>query len=224
MVIYVKNKRKVIRPSLISTDTESKFEAIHKGYTIRIDQQKPGNGSKWYAWVTHPDGTYIVDGYFDYPDIRQVIENCMKNIYWTPKRSINYVRQGELYGCAIACIAMILNKSYREIRSMFPPERGFGDRNGMTSHDYISFMFTWGYIGMTVHACESHTQRKREPNEWIHPLSEINIVSTITEHGPHAVLWINGIVYDPNKEGFFSIEDYNVQGITGFWKLSDFKV
>lgn len=129
------------------------------------------------------------------------------------------VRQEEKFGCAIACMAMILGKSYAEVKALLPADRGYGDRNGMTSHDYISFLFRHGYVGMTVYQCESHTQIKREPDEWIKPLTEINIVSTITENGAHAVLWIRGEIFDPNRDGVYSIGDYDVQGITGFWKL-----
>lgn len=131
----------------------------------------------------------------------------------------SYVRQEEKFGCAIAVIAMILNKSYSEVKSMLPTDRGYGDKNGMTDHDYISFMFTHGYVGMTVHAWEAHTQIKRANNEWVKPIAPINIVSVITENGPHALLWIDNKIYDPNKQGVFNINEYNVQGITGFWNL-----
>jgi hypothetical protein len=133
---------------------------------------------------------------------------------------IKHVRQQEPFGCAIAVMAMILGKSYAEVKAMLPIERGYGNRNGMSNSDYISFLFLHGYVGMTVYACESHTQRKREPSEWIKPLAEINIVAAVTENGPHALLWVDGKIYDPNKEGIYSIDDYNVYGITGFWKLN----
>ncbi len=223
MVVLVRSERKVIKPSLIFKHTQDIFEAAHKGYTIRIDRNEKRLNS-WYAWVTHPDGTYVVDGYFDRETRLEVIQMCMENIYWKPKRVINYVPQLESHGCAIACVAMILDLPYKIVRSMLPANRGFGDRNGMTDHDYISFMFRQGYIGMTVHAYESHTQIKRSPAEWIKPLAELNIVSVINEHGPHAILWVDGKIYDPNDlRNDLRIEGYNVQGITGFWKLSNFK-
>lgn len=134
--------------------------------------------------------------------------------------SITLIKQEEKFGCAIACMAMILNKTYQELKTMLPSNRGYGDKNGMDSQDQISFLFTQGFIGMTVYACESHTQRKRPPEEWVKPLAPINIVTCITENGPHAILWVQGRVYDPNKSGVFSIKDYDVQGITGFWNLS----
>jgi len=132
-----------------------------------------------------------------------------------------YCKQEEPFGCAIACIAMILDKTYQEIKSLLPHERGYGNRNGMTSHDYISFMWTQGYIGMTTYACESHTQKIRQYDEWINPLSKVNIVSTITENGPHALVWDGRIIYDPNRDGTYLINHYkSIQAITGFWNLN----
>ncbi len=135
---------------------------------------------------------------------------------------INYVGQKEKFGCAIACVAMILDKSYEETKALLPADRNYGNKNGLTSHDYISFLFHHGFVGLTVYSCESHTQRKREKSEWIKPLAEMNIVSVITENGPHAVLWENGRVHDPNIIGIFAIEDFDVQAITGFWDLKKF--
>lgn len=132
---------------------------------------------------------------------------------------MKYVAQEEKFGCAIACMAMILGNTYQETKALLPDNRGFGNKNGLTSHDYISFLYKFGYIGMTVHACESHSQVIRKPKDWIKPLAGINIVSVINEHGLHAILWVDGKIYDPNDiRNYLKIEDYNVQGITGFWK------
>lgn len=135
---------------------------------------------------------------------------------------IQHVKQEEPYGCVIACIAMILGKTYQEIKSMLPTDRGYGNRNGMTSHDMISFLWLHGYIGLEFYKCESHTQRMRELNEWLKPVATFNKVSVINEYGPHAILWMpDGRVFDPNKYGVHSITDYKeYHSLTAFWNLS----
>lgn len=82
MDLTIYNKKRVIRGSNISVNTQDEFEGIYQGHTIRIDKQKRGN---FYAWVTHPDGTYIVDGYFDHSFIGYVIDECMENILWNER-------------------------------------------------------------------------------------------------------------------------------------------
>jgi len=132
---------------------------------------------------------------------------------------IKYVKQEEPFGCVIAVMAMILGKPYQDIKALLPPERGHGSRQGMDSHDMISFMWLHGFIGMEFYKCESHTQRMRELDEWLKPVGMFNKVSVINEHGPHAILWMpDGRVFDPNKPGIHKITDYkDFHSLTAFW-------
>lgn len=134
------------------------------------------------------------------------------------KTELHYVKQVEPFGCAIACIAMVMGSSYKQVKDMLPQDRGYGTRNGMTNEDYKSFLFNHGYIGITLYACEPFSQRIRPRNEWLIPVAPIHIVSVINEHGPHAIVWRQGKVFDPNKDGVFTISDYNnVQAVTGLY-------
>jgi len=139
--------------------------------------------------------------------------------------NIKLVKQEEPYGCVIACIAMILGKSYQEIKNELPPNRGYGNKNGMISQDMISFLWQYGYIGLEFYKCESHSQRMMELNEWLKPVGVFNKVSIYNEYGPHAILWLpDGKIFDPNREGIHSINDYgNFQSLTAFWKLRTLK-
>ena len=132
---------------------------------------------------------------------------------------INHIKQEEPFGCVIAVIAMILQKSYQEIKSELPSERNYGNKNGMTSDDMITFMWLYGFIGMEFYKCESHTQRMRELDEWLKPIGQYNKVSVINEFGPHAILWLpDGRVFDPNKLGVHKITDYkDFHSLTAFW-------
>lgn len=135
--------------------------------------------------------------------------------------NINYIRQEDKYGCALACMAMILGISYKEIKNMWPEK--YGTHEGVADFMQASFLFTKGYLNHTEYKTEAHTQRKRKPSEWIKPFAPMHIVSAITSNGPHALLWMSDRrVYDPNMRGIQKISDYNVQGITGYWELANF--
>ena len=131
---------------------------------------------------------------------------------------MKYVTQKDKYGCALACMAMIVGITYNEIKCMWPEK--YGTNEGIADFMQVSFLFNHGYIGHTIYATEAHTQIKRADKQWIKPFAPIHIVSTITSNGPHAVVWHNnGDVDDPNNVRVKSIDDYKVVGITGYWKI-----
>lgn len=138
--------------------------------------------------------------------------------------SVVYVPQEERYGCSLACMAMILNISYKEIRSMWPSAKE-GSECGIAEYKRTSFLFKYGFIGHTEYATEAYTQRKRTSEEWIKPFAPVHIVSCITNKGPHAIVWLNdGRVYDPDIEGVHLISEYSdIQEITGYWKIPNSK-
>lgn len=60
--------------------TGSDLEGEYKGYSIVINEQETGG---FYARVTHPDGCYIVDGYFTeykHQKLCDVVKECIHNI------------------------------------------------------------------------------------------------------------------------------------------------
>ena len=134
------------------------------------------------------------------------------------RKRIKYVRQEETYGCSLACMAMILGISYKDIKAMWDPK--YGAKSGIAEFMRTSFLFTKGYIGHTEYKCEAHTQIIRNKEDWVKPFAPIHIVGVNTSNGPHAIIWCDGKIYDPNVQGIHDIELYDVYEITGYWKLN----
>lgn len=115
---------------------------------------------------------------------------------------------------------MILEKSYKEIRSMFPPEMDKWINTGTCSMHWESILFEEGFISKTFYETVGHTQKKRE--QWaMKPFAPIHIISVITKSNVvHAVIMLDDDIYDPNKEGIYKLIDYNrVVSMTGVWKI-----
>jgi len=75
----VEGKNRIIRK--ISKRTKNEFSAVYAGHDIEIEKD---DKDTWYAQVTHPNGCYVVDGYFGvskgYTDLDSVIKMCIRNI------------------------------------------------------------------------------------------------------------------------------------------------
>lgn len=76
--VIVGDKKRILKK--IDYLTENDLEGTYKGHLIIINAQETGG---YYATVTHPEGCYIVDGYFTeykYQSIKDVVEMCIENI------------------------------------------------------------------------------------------------------------------------------------------------
>lgn len=140
---------------------------------------------------------------------------------------MNYVKQEQKYGCVFACIAMILNTDYWTVRNDFPKYR-FGKELGKiegisTTSDGLSYLFYNGYIGHTSYGIIGYSQVKQKPNEWIIEFAPLHIISVVLNGYNHACIWKDGVVYDPFREGIYTIDDYEkINSITGFWEIKNY--
>jgi hypothetical protein len=78
IVVFIGGKKRILKN--IEYLTENDLEATYKGHILIINSQETGG---YYASVTHPDGCYIIDGYFteyEYQTIQNVVEMCIENI------------------------------------------------------------------------------------------------------------------------------------------------
>jgi len=138
---------------------------------------------------------------------------------------IGYVKQEQKYGCGFSCIAMILNTDYWTVKNEFPKTRldkELGAESGISvDFDAKSYLYQKGYIGYTVYETLGYLQKKREPKEWIKEFAPLHIISVVLNGHSHACVWKDGIIYDPFREGEYTIDDYEkIESITGFWKLA----
>jgi hypothetical protein len=136
------------------------------------------------------------------------------------------VKQEQKFGCVFACIAMILESDYWTVRNDFPVRRfskNIGLEEGIsTTSCGISYLFHKGYVGHSMYSTVGYSQRKMEIDEWVKEFAPVHIVSLVLNGYNHAVVLKDGIVYDPFREGKYTLSDYGeVNSITGFWKINN---
>lgn len=137
---------------------------------------------------------------------------------------IRYVAQPNGYGCAIACVAMIVGKSYQEMEDWFVAQGLKRDRMVQGIHSYIFF------DALDRHGF-SHVERwMNDPianapraGEWPPaPFAPVHICGANVAGGHHAFLMLaDGTILDPYKRERDSLRhpDYlSVDSVAGVWK------
>lgn len=127
------------------------------------------------------------------------------------------VRQQDRYGCALACLAMVLDRSYEAVRSDFG-DPGFG-------HVYTTWMPYLAFHGWAVQAIFRHDPVKvatRDP--WpLAPWADLHLCSVDAGHGEGSHLVVmdrGGGVHDPAREGIGLMSDYpSVSYICGLFDV-----
>lgn len=137
---------------------------------------------------------------------------------------MKHVKQEQKYGCVFACIAMILDTDYWTVRNEFPKGifgKEYGVDGGISiTSCALSYLFYKGWVGHVSYSRIGFSQIERSSEEWIKEFAPIHLVSVVLNGYSHACVWKNGIVYDPFREGEYTIDDYEkVYSITGFWKI-----
>jgi len=133
-----------------------------------------------------------------------------------------YVAQPNGYGCAIACCAMILGKSYEEVEAWIA-ERGCTRERlekGLWDGMWHAVMVAHGYSLVQRHKFDALAQRVHDV--WPPaPFAPIHIACTTVSAGSHAaVLLADGSVLDPYKRERTTLThpDYReVSSVTGFY-------
>lgn len=136
--------------------------------------------------------------------------------------SINYIQQPEPYGCGIAVIAMIMGKTYWEVKEYFE-DKTIGPRTGVTFDTFKEILFQNGYLTFHIFKTIVHLQKPREiwpplpfaPYHWVTVLNP--------NRSSHAILWMaDGTVYDPFISGKRSLSQYSeITMVMGVWKAID---
>jgi hypothetical protein len=141
-----------------------------------------------------------------------------------PSAEVSYVAQPNGYGCAIACVAMIVGKSYDEVEAWLVA-------NGCSPTRYQRGL--WDGIYQTILARHgfSYVQRYKfdAVSQQVHvawppaPFAPVHIVCTCVSAGWHAVVMLaDGSVLDPFKRERTSLAhpDYtDVSSVTGFYPM-----
>lgn len=138
---------------------------------------------------------------------------------------ITYVAQPNGYGCAIACVAMIVGKTYDEMEAWFVEqglnrermEKGIYDVLYFEALDRHGFSYVNRYVG-----CPFLNTREPRPGWPPSPFSPIHICCADVAAGSHAVVMLaDGSVLDPYKRERTSLVHPDYQKITrvvGIWR------
>jgi len=130
-------------------------------------------------------------------------------------REVKAVQQGDRFGCAVACLATVLGRSYEDVRS----EIGDVGR-GLTSDVWAEFLALQGYAVQHAYRTDQLTNQPRSawpPRPWA-PV-HLCLVDAGGPGGHLVVMLGDGTVLDPAKRsGPWKLEDYpSVMAITGLF-------
>jgi len=136
--------------------------------------------------------------------------------------NIRYVTAEEDNSCMIACLAMITDKTFREVlREMDRYWKIEGQYDGTDDDAWMAYLSARGYAIQDVDHEYSPEDRLIEP--WpLRPFAPIHILSVYSE-GVHAVVMLNdGTILDPDNPYIKSRHEYHrVYRMIGIWKVSE---
>lgn len=136
---------------------------------------------------------------------------------------VTYVAQPNGYGCAIACVAMIVGKTYDEMEAWFLEQGLPRERMVQGSHDGIwrEAIDRHGFVYVQRYRCDPFLNRCDRP-DWPVPFAPVHVCCTRVAAGSHAVVMLgNGSVLDPFKRERTSLThpDYlEVSQVVGVWR------
>lgn len=137
---------------------------------------------------------------------------------------IRYVAQPNGYGCAIACVAMIVGKTYEEMEAWLAEQGMTRERmaSGLYAHIYLEALDRHGFAYAQRYRCDPFTNRCDRPAWPPAPFAPIHLCCTNVAVGSHAVVMLaDGSVLDPwNRERTsLAHPDYlQVTQVTGVWR------
>lgn len=123
--------------------------------------------------------------------------------------SLRYVAQPNVYGCAIACVAMVVGKTYDEMEAWLAEQGLTTARRERGLHDgiWLEALARHGLAYSQRYRCDPMTnaQRKHWPPD---PFAPVHIVSARVAAGQHAIVWLaSGSVLDPYRRERVTLAD-----------------
>ncbi len=138
-----------------------------------------------------------------------------------------YVAQPNGYGCAIACVAMIVDKTYDEMEAWFVDQGLARSRleRGITDHIWREALAVLGYVHVQRFQCNAFTNRcDRDPwpPEPFAPLHIACVEVATGMTGSHAVVMLgDGSVLDPYDRSRNTLTHPGYRGVAqvvGIWR------
>jgi hypothetical protein len=136
--------------------------------------------------------------------------------------TITYVKAVEDNSCMIACLAMVMGKTFDDVfADMDRYWKNEGHSMGTSDDAWIAYLSAHGYAIQDID--HEYTPDERLINPWpIKPFAPIHIVFVYSE-GSHAVVMLqDGTILDPTDIHYKSRHEYHrVYRIVGVWKVRE---
>lgn len=128
-------------------------------------------------------------------------------------RQIRWVRQEDAEGCAIATLAMLLDRGYADVKAEIEagPEHG-------SSKDWTSSGVTYYTVEWVLARAGAFVQRRYPVWGWtMEPFAPQHYANVKQPSGRShfVVVLADGSVLDPLREGVYSLDDWEIQNLTG---------
>lgn len=131
---------------------------------------------------------------------------------------MQWVAQDDPYGCGVACVAMVADKTYADVKALVG--RGWtGQNDGLTYYELFDLL---SQLGFAVRGLR-HTMEARNRPERLwppDPFSDVHIVLVDGFESGHFVVWCrDGRVLDPARPGVYGLQDYeHVAQVLGVYR------
>jgi len=133
---------------------------------------------------------------------------------------INWIHQEHEYGCGIACLAMVCNSTYKQVKDWFLKHNiDIEAKNGGSFFEWELYLSEHGYSNTRRFKTINGIEREEWPPKI---LGKINLcqVSTKSNRGHAIVLLADGTILDPYSEYNMSLSDYkSVDNILSIYKI-----
>jgi len=133
---------------------------------------------------------------------------------------VSRVQQEEPYGCGIACLAMVIGKTYQDVRSWFKNEKF--DR-GISTWELDMYLCEHGYAVARKYPLTQNVVTNQPRDVWpVEPWADVHIwqVRTLSNTSHFIVLLRDGTVLDPFDGNRKSFGDYQmIENITAIYKV-----
>jgi hypothetical protein len=137
---------------------------------------------------------------------------------------IQYIAQPNGYGCAIACVAMIVGKPYDELESWLLAQGLPRARmeQGLWEGQWMEALDRHGFVYVRRYRCDAFINGQQR-DEWPpRPFAPVHVCTADVAAGHHAFVMLgDGSVLDPFKRERTNIShpDYRqVDSVTGVWR------
>ena len=148
------------------------------------------------------------------PQEREAWETCIRAVSWVGQEDTN--------GCVVAALAMIVGKSYAQVKAELPPKDL--SQSAFTTFTAESYLYEHGCTLQKKwkHICSANKDRDGWPTAPFAPVHYVQVVGSPTGNAHAVVMLGNGDVLDPwaGSKPTKLADYYTVNEIIGVWPVA----